>query len=757
MPIPDSPPDLSSSKSSKSSSSFRSSILSDSAGLESVTHYEDISLDDLKRDSYDLNTHSVKDVQQGAQITPRPRLSIMGARKKPVPAVDTMRSVHTVQRRQSPHTRAVGVLDEKSTNLPLGRSPRAGYRTGSGSYGPSSPTSRFGDSRSPSPSKSLIMNNRLTRSSSSAPTGFLGAGPIRSKTWTPGQRKTVQQLEDEYHDSDEDVPDDAVIWNVPISPLGPFAAMSRDPSPRRKSSQSSLSSNGKSLALDRHQSAPSHTAPECSSETSRHMLTLPRSATTGSFPDQLGDAYSLRERHQSWTNDLCDDARLISAALGARASRASADTKRSATSLGSSSTPLPRSTASLPSLPPIQKSNIMIDPFPISKEKEAVLTRTRPSWLPPKCKKEERRHMKQWEQMMAHSAVADRRRAARRLEEIETARHVQHSTQSVWEEQILTNWDEAINEPRTRELWWRGISSKSRAQVWKKAIGNELQLNSASYAAALKRSASATESSVTSQIEADSASAFPETGLFKDDAPLKSSLMDVLKAHAAYRPDVGYVSGMHRIAALLLLNMPVNDAFICFANILNRPLPLAFLTDDKAAIDKWVGLVMSTIKVKLPALHDHLVSDKMASASNASEEKAIEDTVQSPAVDSVAGSRPSSRSGSTGSPKINPTEFVAPMLSTLFAAHLDVETLSRIWDIYVFESDKLLVRALAGLCSRVESKLYGTKAEVLAILGHKGTDNDVWRHLGDVDGVILDIREAGKANNHFDGSPRKTK
>jgi hypothetical protein len=33
-------------------------------------------------------------------------------------------------------------------------------------------------------------------------------------------------------------------------------------------------------------------------------------------------------------------------------------------------------------LPPLQKSNIMIDPLPISKEKEKVLTRTRPSWLP---------------------------------------------------------------------------------------------------------------------------------------------------------------------------------------------------------------------------------------------------------------------------------------------------------------------------------------------------------------------------------------
>ena len=55
----------------------------------------------------------------------------------------------------------------------------------------------------------------------------------------------------------------------------------------------------------------------------------------------------------------------------------------------------------------------MIDPLPISKEKEAVLTRTRPSWLPPKSQKEEKKHMKEWEQMMARAAEAEKKREAK--------------------------------------------------------------------------------------------------------------------------------------------------------------------------------------------------------------------------------------------------------------------------------------------------------------------------------------------------------
>lgn len=57
-------------------------------------------------------------------------------------------------------------------------------------------------------------------------------------------------------------------------------------------------------------------------------------------------------------------------------------------------------------LPPLQRPNIMIDPLPISKEKEKVLSRTRPSWLPPKDQKEEKKHLKEYKRMMALSREA---------------------------------------------------------------------------------------------------------------------------------------------------------------------------------------------------------------------------------------------------------------------------------------------------------------------------------------------------------------
>ena len=129
----------------------------------------------------------------------------------------------------------------------------------------------------------------------------------------------------------------------------------------------------------------------------------------------------------------------------------------------------------------------MIDPLPVSKEKEAVLSRTRPSWLPPKDPAEEKRHLKEYQRMMAQSAESDRRREAVQRARSASKDDTASSLLRIWEEHVLPNWDDVIRQKRTRELWWRGISPRSRGKVWAKAIGNDLELTDASYTAALRR------------------------------------------------------------------------------------------------------------------------------------------------------------------------------------------------------------------------------------------------------------------------------
>ncbi len=99
---------------------------------------------------------------------------------------------------------------------------------------------------------------------------------------------------------------------------------------------------------------------------------------------------------------------------------------------------------------------------------------------------------------------------------------------------------------------------KSRAAVWTKAIGNQLGLSDSSYTAALRR-AKALETTIKrgSQlsadeerkqgwlyaIESDVKGTFPDLKIFQPAGPLHEPLLDVLKAYAMYRSDVGYVHG----------------------------------------------------------------------------------------------------------------------------------------------------------------------------------------------------------------------
>lgn len=62
--------------------------------------------------------------------------------------------------------------------------------------------------------------------------------------------------------------------------------------------------------------------------------------------------------------------------------------------------------------------------------------------------------------------------------------------------------------------------------------------------------------------------------------PYYDVLHSLLGAYVCYQPEIGYVQGMSFIAAVLLLNMEEIDAFVCFANLLNKPCHKAFYSLD---------------------------------------------------------------------------------------------------------------------------------------------------------------------------------
>ncbi|KAG4440366.1 hypothetical protein IFR05_004159 [Cadophora sp. M221] len=704
-PMPGSPPDLTGSKSSKSSS-FHSSYQSDNSIISDVGNFEDIGLDDESRTEAEIGTFEVKTTSNpyDASFTTDLRNTANSRKRVPMSATNgnrVQRELTAGKGRPSfPSLRG----QVRSVTDGLGLQPvQNGMRRGlSSPSAPSLPMMKRNRSSSPNimrnASYNLSMNTLKTR---------------RGSWQANRERKTAQQLEMECDEDDgDDVPDECFLENVPISP--------RPLKERTKSMPTSTATSPERPPKERVRSVGNGTSPRPAEqgELRSPRTNANRAVTMGQFP--FNHDVFPKGRAKSWTaalSELSEEAKALTEALEAHAEDVENDPmqRRSFNTKNRPVIEKQRVKSAIAELPPLRRTDIMIDPLPISKEKEAVLSRTRPSWLPPKNPAEEKRHLKEYQKMMASALEAERKKEAQNKAKTTCRDDTANSLLRIWEEHVLPNWEDVTRQKRTRELWWRGIAPRSRGIVWEKAIGNQLGLSDSSYTAALRR-AQALEKTINrgsqlspdeekkkawlDRIEKDVANTYTELRIFQPDGPLHGALLDVLKAYAMYRSDVGYVPGTSTIAALLLLNLPTPSAsFSALSNLLNRPLPLSFHTSDTGAMSRTYTLLTSTLKLKSPRLAKHL-----------------------------------------SSLNISPSAYLSNMFTSLFTESLSLDNATRLWDVMVFEGDAVLVRAAVAYLTELEGKLFGARSEgeVCAIVeeGLGSLNEDQW---------MSDVRGAGKA------------
>ncbi|KAL7274845.1 hypothetical protein RUND412_002229 [Rhizina undulata] len=515
----------------------------------------------------------------------------------------------------------------------------------------------------------------------------------RRTSWQ-SHRKTVEELEEEY-DSDDDIPPDTIFYNVPVSPRS-ARALSAAPSPERKCMK--LEANGTDTP-------PLSRPPTRGGEVSTSPVLINGEAIESRGQPEL--------RSKSWSDamsELGPEAKELSEALERHADMEEERMLRKRVEPLRKKSP---SRTTVVELPPLQRTNGMIDPLPISKEKEAVLSRTRPSWLPPKSKEEEKRHLREYQKMMRLSQESERKRLEKERFEQEQRERLKDDLFKVWDQHIIPNFTKMTRKSETRELWWRGVAPRCRGTVWQLSFGNHLAASADTYRLALKRAKtveltvgcnpnlhSGKERDLFSAIRRDVDRTFEELKIFQKNGPLHESLLDVLMAYSMYRSDVGYVYGTHTVAGLLLLNLTPEQAFVTLANLLNRPLPLAFYTQDEGAMSRVYNLFLKAFKYKLPSLHQH-----------------INQTLRLP-----------------------PSAYLEPMFLTLFSLHCPLDLTARIWDVYSFEGDSFLVRTAVGVLTVLESRLYGNREEVLKVLGWGAPK---WE-LGTEDVFMQVVRDAGK-------------
>ncbi|KAH9947099.1 RabGAP/TBC [Amylocystis lapponica] len=317
---------------------------------------------------------------------------------------------------------------------------------------------------------------------------------------------------------------------------------------------------------------------------------------------------------------------------------------------------------------------------------DKVVSKTRPSFLPPKSRVEDQKHMADWEIMMKRSRAAEeKRRKALQERRLERERKIEESIH-IWEREIVPDWTVVHRNPALRKLWWGGIPTKLRTTMWQNAAGNSLVLSKDAYKTCLSRAKRALASgsfptTVLGFLEDDISTTLPALHLFHSETgPLYQDLKDLLCAWVVSRSDegLGYVHGIAKIAAMILINMPAAQGFVVMRNVLERHCMRSF----------YGGFATRDDVEAYYRIFDTLLADGMP--------KIYFNFKQH---------------------QISPSSYLPDWLVPLFLDHLPFEACARIWDILLLEGDSFLYRAALAILAVLEPRLFfPDRRELLELL-----------------------------------------
>ncbi|RVE60202.1 hypothetical protein OJAV_G00178630 [Oryzias javanicus] len=309
----------------------------------------------------------------------------------------------------------------------------------------------------------------------------------------------------------------------------------------------------------------------------------------------------------------------------------------------------------------------------------ALILEDRPANLPAKPAEEAQKHRQQYEEMVAQAKKRELKEAQRRKKQLEDrCKHEESigNAAQIWNQEILPNWSTMCTSRRVRDLWWQGIPPSVRGKVWSLAVGNELNITHELYSICLSRArekwrmtaapstdpepedalGSSDRESSLELIKLDISRTFPQLCIFQQGGPYHDVLHSILGAYTCYRPDVGYVQGMSFIAAVLILNLDTADAFIAFANLLNKPCQMAFFRVDHSLMLTYFAAFEVFFEENLPKLFAHFKKNNLT-----------------------------------------PDIYLIDWIFTLYSKSLPLDLACRVWDVFCRDGEEFLFRTALGV------------------------------------------------------------
>ncbi|XP_049441555.1 ecotropic viral integration site 5 ortholog [Epinephelus fuscoguttatus] len=226
---------------------------------------------------------------------------------------------------------------------------------------------------------------------------------------------------------------------------------------------------------------------------------------------------------------------------------------------------------------------------------------------------------------------------------------------------IISQWDRMLlkKTSKVKVQCQKGIPASLRAKCWPLLCGatDKMKQNENLYQSLDSQPALQSWVDV---IERDLDRQFPFHEMFlSKDGHGQRGLFRVLKAYTQYQPEEGYCQAQGPVAAVLLMNMPAEEAFWCLVQISEQYLPgyysplLEGVLFD-AAMLTWV------LKRTCPAAHKHLQHHG-----------------------------------------VEPLMFATDWLMCLFTRHLPFNTLLRVWDLFFCYGVRVLLQVAVVLVRRV--------------------------------------------------------
>uniref|UniRef100_A0A3Q3JJ85 Rab-GAP TBC domain-containing protein n=1 Tax=Monopterus albus TaxID=43700 RepID=A0A3Q3JJ85_MONAL len=226
---------------------------------------------------------------------------------------------------------------------------------------------------------------------------------------------------------------------------------------------------------------------------------------------------------------------------------------------------------------------------------------------------------------------------------------------------IIHQWDRILlkKPSKVKVQCQKGIPASLRAKCWPLLCGatDKMKQNSSLYQSLDSQPALQSWVDV---IERDLDRQFPFHEMFlSKDGHGQRGLFRVLKAYTQYQPEEGYCQAQGPVAAVLLMNMPVEEAFWCLVQISEQYLP-GYYSPLLEGVLFDAALLARVLKTTCPAAYKHLQHHG-----------------------------------------VEPLMFATDWLMCLFTRHLPFNTLLRVWDLFFCYGVRVLLQVAVVLVRRV--------------------------------------------------------